>query len=107
MRRFCRKGAIYGDVSNDNKVLTKPTIHLNGSSAEGLAEGYRGAYSAVGDAIRAVQATAPNARDYYTQGPGAVSKADKEHRARLQRLSDVQKELEDLGVYCLNGGENT
>jgi hypothetical protein len=94
-------------VNNENKVLTTPTIHLNGSSAFNLAEEYRAAYSAVGDAIRAVQSTAPNGRDYYVQGPDALGKANAEHLARLQRLSDVQKELEDLGVYCLNGGKDT
>ena len=94
-------------MSTENKVLTKPTIHLNGSSADRLAIDYRKAWQALDDAICAVQATAPNGRDYYVQGPDALGKANAEHLARLQRLSDVQKELEDLGVYCLNGGENT
>jgi hypothetical protein len=40
--------------------------------------------------------TAPNGRDYYPQGPRALERATEEHLARLARLDDVKKEIDEL-----------
>ena len=59
--------------------MTKPTIHLNGTSGEALLEGYRTAMEAVGEAVRKLNnETHPNARDYYPQGNHAYQDAVKQ-----------------------------
>jgi hypothetical protein len=74
--------------------LTLPTVHLNGTSRQDLVDGYRHAYVAVGDAIRALaRGAAPNARDYYVQGPDAYARAAREAASRVARLAAVQQEL--------------
>ena len=85
------------------KSLTKPTIHLNGSSAERLAEGYKKAYDAIGEAVAAVRETAPNGRDY--PEIGTLEKAQAEHPSRLTHLSNVLEELETLTIFCLDRGD--
>lgn len=76
--------------------MIHPTIHLNGTSKEALEEGYADALQALAVAIRAVESTAPNMRDYYVQGPEAFPQASAEHRARVERLTAVRQELTDL-----------
>lgn len=79
--------------------LARPTIHLNGTSRESLAEGYVLAMSAVADAMRAVLATAPNGRDYYVQPEGALALAQEQHRARMERLRETYNELNEIAEY--------
>ena len=73
-----------------------PTIHLNGSSGENLRNETRNAYLAVCAAIDELCTAAPNARDYYPQGPAAWPAADDAHRSRLERLIAVRDELSEL-----------
>lgn len=81
--------------------MTKPTIHLNGSSAQSLTDDYVEAMRAVSDAIDKVQRhAAPNGRDYYPQGNSAIDAALAEHRARLTKLTEVKAELEELAIHC-------
>jgi hypothetical protein len=75
-----------------------PTVHLNGTSKRELFDGYLNAYRAVIDAIGAVQASAPNARDYYPQGNDAFRAARDEHVARLHALQTVADGLEAIAV---------
>lgn len=70
-----------------------PTIHLNGTSADVLTDGLDEAVNTLRAAIEAVEACNPNARDYYPQGPHAITQAAAEHRSRVERLSAVRKEL--------------
>lgn len=79
--------------------LTLPTVHLNGSSQENLLDGYIAAMDALREAVKALQATSPNGRDYYTQGPDALPKAVKEHSARLHRLADTIHELNAIAEH--------
>lgn len=81
-----------------NATLTVPTIHLNGSGAESLREGYIDAYQAVEAAIQAVMAAAPHGRDYYVQPGDAYEAARAEHVSRLARLLTVKDELEALAL---------
>lgn len=76
--------------------MVLPTIHLNGTSRERLLEPLNTAYDAINEAYTALKQCAPNGRDYYPQGQGAMDNAVKEHMARLQRLDDVSKELEAI-----------
>jgi hypothetical protein len=73
--------------------MIHPTIHLNGTSAEALRDGYEDALVAVRDAIRAIAMNAPNHRDYYPQGVVAWQAALDEHRQRMFRLAEVADEL--------------
>lgn len=76
-----------------------PTIHLNGTSASALYEQTVRAYDAVRAAMIAVGDACPNGRDYYPQGPHALSEALTEHDQRLLRLKSVMEELEDMAAH--------
>jgi hypothetical protein len=84
---------------------TLPTIHPNGTSHNELFESTLKAMSAVWEAIRAVEATAPNGRDYYPQGPDALREAEREHAARVAALRDVRAQLEVLAVHIAGTAE--
>jgi hypothetical protein len=73
--------------------LVKPTLHLNGSGASSLMDGYTAAAQALRAAVDALACTAPNGRDYYPQGPEAIGKATAQHMDRIRRLQEVQSEL--------------
>ncbi len=81
--------------------LTLPIIHMNGTSAQSLAEGYSDAAQAVGDAIKAICNAGFHQRDYYvSREPEAFEKARAEHNARMEKLIVVQKELEEIALHC-------
>lgn len=73
--------------------MRAPMVHLNGTSQQALLDAYRDAARAVSRAIDALAATAPNGRDYYPLGDGALREALEEHRARLLKLTAVENEL--------------
>lgn len=76
-----------------------PTIHLNGSSPEYLLESARYALDSLRAAVLQVEGTAPNGRDYYPQGDGAIKTAVCEHASRIERLRSVIAELEELAEH--------
>ena len=76
--------------------LTKPTVHLNGTSKSELALTLEIAAQAIRSAEMALGQTAPNGRDYYPQGDRVIYKAQDEHLSRLRRLVSVREELELL-----------
>jgi len=76
--------------------MTKPTIHTNGTSADDLRDGYLKALAAIRNAVKAVQETYPNGRDYYPQGPCVIYRAMEEHEGRLSALQHVHDELGEL-----------
>jgi hypothetical protein len=76
-----------------------PTIHMNGTSARALLEGYCDAISAIHDALDALARAAPNGRDYYPQGPDTCALADAEHDARKRALVGVLDELQTLAEH--------
>jgi hypothetical protein len=82
--------------------MTKPSIHLNGTSAQSLADDLRTAGDALYTALSAVNACVPNPRDYYPQGPNAFASATAEHAARLRLLEKVCDELAELYAHVLN-----
>lgn len=75
-----------------------PTVHLNGTSRAELEDQIREAHGAVSNAIEKLQDAAPNARDYYVNGPDAYPKARREHEARMHKLADVAHEL--LAIFA-------
>lgn len=76
--------------------MTLPTIHLNGTSRAALVDAHYAALVGVQHAIEALADAAPNARDYYVQGPDAYPAARREHEARMHKLADVAHELSAL-----------
>ena len=80
--------------------LTYPSIHMNGTSAKSLIEGYVAGYEAIGQAIHALQNNAPHGRDYYPQGDEAYKKAREEHEARVSHLLAVQDEIQEICLHC-------
>ena len=78
--------------------MTHPTVHLNGTSRKELLEGYICAMDALDLAISALRACSPNGRDYYSQGPDAISEAVKEHVRRLEAVKQVHDEIAELAV---------
>ena len=82
--------------------MRKPTIHINGTSPQALAEAYRKAREAVVEAYGAMADCAPNARDYYTQGEGAFKEAVEEYGNRVVSLKKIGEELYELLEHCLD-----
>lgn len=81
--------------------LTVPTIHLNGTSAASLLNDVQEAHLAVHSALEALAHAAPNARDYYVQGPHAYTMATLEHDARMAKLREVRDELEKIAEHIV------
>jgi hypothetical protein len=85
--------------------MTLPTVHLNGTSGPDLLEQITKAREGVEAAIARLQDAAPNGRDYYPQGPDAYPAARAEHDARLQRLTTVERELQDIELHLFDAVE--
>lgn len=78
-------------------TIATPTIHLNGTSAGCLRTDLSAATISIQNAVAALAETAPNGRDYYTQGPRAYEQARIEHQTRMHKLADVIRELRIIG----------
>lgn len=79
--------------------MIKPTIHLNGTSRERLAEGYAEAAGKLRAAIAALREAHPNGRDYYPQGPDAITVAQCDHEDRIARVHPVLAEIQELAEH--------
>ena len=51
-----------------SNITQYPTVHLNGTSKDTLLNAYTAANSALLNALEALEACAPNGRDYYVSG---------------------------------------
>jgi len=76
--------------------ITKPTVHLNGTSKEQLLADYGAAVTKLRTAIDAVANAWPHPRDYYTQGGNTIDLAIHQHQDRLKRLRSVLAELDEI-----------
>lgn len=74
-------------------TITPPTVHLNGTSAKDLWEGYEAAYNAILAAQDALRKIEFNARDYYVQGDDAYSKARDHRTEQFIKLVDIEEYL--------------
>lgn len=73
-----------------------PTIHDNGTPKAQLLLQIERAHTKLGDALKALAEMAPNARDYYPQGPDAFYAATDEHQARMEPLRKARADLEAM-----------
>lgn len=80
--------------------MTKPCIHINGTSRNQLMHGYLEAHSAILVALEKLEAAAPNPRDYYMLEVDAFRSAVEEHVQRKQKLAEVDGELLELIEHC-------
>lgn len=76
--------------------MTIPTVHLNGTSKASLLGQLEDASNALEAAYKALKQAAPNGRDYYLDGPDAITAATAEHMDRLRRLDSVKDEIDEL-----------
>jgi hypothetical protein len=78
-----------------------PTIHMNGTAASDLLEGYIECGHALRQAIKDLENHgAPNGRDYYPQGPDAIQTAQREHAARIAKVAEVLHDIEALAEHA-------
>ena len=78
---------------------TLPCIHMNGTAASDLLEGYRNAMEKVQDAREALGKIEFNMRDYYPI-EGSWDKAQSEMQERYQALDKIHAELEAIAIHC-------
>lgn len=78
--------------------LSVPTVHLGGTHITNLMELNADALGALRKALVELGHASPHARDFVLDASGeqAFYKAQREHEARVQKLRDVQKELETI-----------
>lgn len=76
-----------------------PTVHINGTSGQSLMDKLTDAEMVIHEAIKKVSETCPNERDY---PGGGFHMAVNEHTARVQKLTEVAKELDRLFMGVLD-----
>ncbi len=84
--------------------LTRPLIHSNGTSASALANDYGLARDALADALNALGRCYPHGRDYYHQPATQFTKAQEEHRIRMDKVRSAMFEIAELEMHCLDFG---
>ena len=76
--------------------MITPKLHLNGDSFKTLFEGHCEVAGKLRETLRVLQENAPNARNFYVQGPDAFACARDEHAARVLKLQEVLSEVETI-----------
>ena len=70
---------------------TLPTVHLNGTSAKDLFEGWKNFMEKLEDALEEAKKIEFNARDYYVQGNHAWPAASDELREMLRGVNEAKE----------------
>lgn len=78
------------------KPLVPPTIHMNGTSKDELLNQLVAVVSALDAALAAINAAAPNGRDYYPQGPEAFREAQAAFEERVLAVRRVHTDFSNL-----------
>jgi hypothetical protein len=82
-------------------AFATPTIHMNGTGATMLVDGYEAASSALQAFQDAFDRVEFNARDYYVQGPDAWSQALDEREAVFSKIREIEGYLNAIrGSLC-------
>lgn len=82
----------------DLRPLEAPLVHLNGTAGAALAAQLEAAARALHEALDALRAAAPNARDYYPLGADRFEVARCQYEARVRAVQAVRADLEALWV---------
>jgi hypothetical protein len=77
---------------------TFPRLNINGTAADDLLKQQIDARSAVLDAMKALQAAAPNGRDYQTVSVDIYKAARQQHDAWLGQLDEMAQKLELIAL---------
>lgn len=91
-------------MNHSREDLTLPTIHMNGTGAQTLVDDYLTARSALIDAETALQKVEFNARDYYTQGDTAWTKARAERMEWFKALAKMQDHCLAIAMHAQEKG---
>jgi len=83
-------------------TVTLPTIHLNGTGADGLYVEYRQVRKAIAVANNALAAATCNARDFYPQEPGAWQRARDERAEMFRLLQQVSEYAERWELHAMD-----
>ena len=86
--------------------MPMPTVHLNGASRESLVQQRTDVADALRDVEKAIGQAWPHGRDYYTQGPDALSAAQQAWRERVTVVAEMREEImeEALRIHRQEGG---
>lgn len=76
--------------------IVAPVLNLNGTPGERLIDDFLEAGQAINTAIKKVEDTAPNGRDYQTASTGQYEKAKAQHDSVLKALARMSKMYYDL-----------
>ena len=71
-----------------------PTIHMNGTGAQSLADEYHAFYRAINRAADALGEATCNGRDFYPQGSQVWEQAREERAAAFCKLAELQEYAE-------------
>ena len=80
-----------------NEVIV-PVVNWNGTSAEGLIEGYMAFMDDLRDAIGSLKAITPHGRDFQTEHPDVYREARNQHRSRVLILEAMLQETENMAL---------
>jgi hypothetical protein len=69
---------------------------MNGDSKATLLSDNVAAHDAINNAIDIVAKAAPNGRNFYLQGDGAIDEAIEQHFTRIQGLEAVRQEMKKI-----------
>ena len=82
-----------------------PQININGTHPDSLVDDYKEAYTALQNAIKALQKCMPHGRDYQIN-PAVYNDARQEHTDRIFAVSNVAADIIDLGMNVLEQKDN-
>ena len=82
-------------------MLSKPTIHFNGTSAQSLLENYTNVLEKVRELGLSMTKIYPHGRDYYPQGQLAILMAMDEWKNMNSTISGLESEMIEMVEYLL------
>lgn len=81
-------------MTKSTSEMTVPTVHLNGTGKAGLLEQQREVWNAAEALLRALAKATPHGRDYYPQGPDALTAAQAEHHEACKLVRELSTRAE-------------
>jgi hypothetical protein len=82
--------------------MTDPTVHLNGTSRDSLVKQRIGIIDALLGVEKAIGQAWPHGRDYYPQGPDALSAAEQVWKERVNIVADLREDITEEALRIDN-----